>query len=90
MSQKYKALRVISLFYRLLAVLVLIGGVVTLIASIAIKGSDVIVGILGLMGSLIGAVILFGLGEVFQLFIDIEENTRVTASAIKQLLKKGG
>lgn len=88
MSQKYKALRVISWFYRLLSVLTLIGGVVTLIASLTIKGSDPIAGILGLMGCLVGAVILFGLGEVFQLFIDMEENTRLTATALRQFVKR--
>ena len=87
MQQKYGALRVISLFYRLLGVLAIIGGIVALIASIATPRGDLATGIAALIGACIGAVVLFGLGELFQVFIDLEENQRTNTAILKQYLK---
>lgn len=88
MTKKYKALRVISWLYRILGLLAILGGILTFIASIVIRGSDVLSGVIALIGGLVGAVMLLGIGELFHLFIDIEENTRVTAAAVRQMAKK--
>lgn len=87
MQQKYGALRVISLFYRLLGVMAIIGGIVALIASIATPRGDLITGIAVLIGACVGAVVLFGLGELFAVMIDMEENTRRTVVLMQQLVK---
>ncbi len=87
MQPKYQVLRVISWFYRILAVLLILGGVVVLILLASDRNQGLTTGILALMGCVVLAVILFGLVELFQLFIDVEENTRATVAINRQLAK---
>ena len=87
MSQRYRALRIIAWFYRILALLSIAGGVLTFVFAFTSSESDKGAGFAALAGGIIGGVIFLGIVELFELFMDIEENTRANAAATRQLLK---
>lgn len=83
--RKYPALKFLSMFYKVFAVLIALGGVTALVTAVVTAftvedTSPLIAGILlqlaGFVGSLFVAVTLYAFGELVQLLIDIEWNTR--------------
>jgi TRAP-type C4-dicarboxylate transport system permease small subunit len=100
MMQKYRALRIVSTIYRLLAVAVgglgVAAGIYTAITpSISfeyignslemIQGPPAVGSGIGIVfGAILAAVGLFAFAELLQLLMDIEENTRVTSQYFKR------
>jgi hypothetical protein len=105
MKKKYRALRIISWIYRVLAILVLIlavvGAVLSFIgpASLGVTDtpenaaliSNLSLGPVGAIGSLVSGILialgLYAFGQLFQLLIDLEENTRGTTLLLQRMLK---
>jgi len=104
MGKKFRALRIVSLLYKALAWLALVGGVIMAIIIVitgALAGnlgaqspllrdlpfvgrvtglvSGLAVGIIALLASLICFVLLYAGGEMIEVGLAIEENTRETA-----------
>ena len=88
---KYSALRIISGFYKLLAAISAILSITIPLYLIfegnqysdIIANTSLILAISIFIGGLITATFLFAIGEAIKVFIDIEENTRNTASIFK-------
>lgn len=83
--RKYPALKLLSVVYKVFAALIAVGGLVTLVIAVigafTIKDPTTrVAGILlqlgGFVGSVFVAVTLYAFGELIQLLIDIESNTR--------------
>jgi len=83
--KRYPALRVVIVCYKFLAALVAIGalaGVVAAIVAVATTEAspertiNILAGLGSFAAGLIGAVTLFAFGELIQVQLDIEENTR--------------
>ena len=83
--RKYQALKFLAIVYKVIAVLIAVGGLVTLviafIAAVTVEDtSDRYTSILlqlgGFIGSVFFAVTLYAFGELIRLLIDIEANTR--------------
>ena len=83
--RKYPALKFLAIVYKVIAVLIALGGLVTLviafIAAVTVEDtSDHYTSILlqlgGFVGSVFIAVTLYAFGELIRLFIDVEANTR--------------
>lgn len=91
MKKRFRALRIISALYKLLALLSLIGAVAgaILFYSQQDQGTDaalVLPNVIGvLVGGILGSIFLFGLGQLFDLFIALEENTRATSALLQRL-----
>jgi hypothetical protein len=78
---RYYALRIISIFLRILAVIVLIAGIVISAYMYSQGNRDSTSKYLltaGIIGSIAGGIIIFANGELIKLFIDVEANTRAT------------
>ena len=88
---RYPALRLIARIYRRLAWLVVVLGVIGVIFGFVSLGT-VVLGVLLILGSLIGGAIgcvtLLAVSEALMVFIDIEENTRLSISRINRKIKK--
>ncbi len=91
MTKKFQALRTISALYKLLAVLVFVGYGLFLLLNLAIFLSDgetadgatflyAVVYIIAALGT-------YAVGEVIDLLISMEENTRASRIALNQLLR---
>jgi ABC-type multidrug transport system fused ATPase/permease subunit len=105
MKKKYRALRIISWVYRILAILVLIGAVVGAVLSVVgptalgvpptpentALVSNLSLGPIGAVISLVSGIFvalgLYAFGQLFQLLIDLEENTRGTTLLLQRMLK---
>ncbi|MCX7703032.1 MAG: hypothetical protein N2234_02870 [Planctomycetota bacterium] len=78
MEKRYPALRIVSLLYKILALLVfllfIVGGV--------IGGGGGLIG--GLILGTLTAVFIYAFGELFRLLIDVEENLRRIVNAVKK------
>jgi hypothetical protein len=91
MKKRFRALRIISALYKLLALLSLIGavGAAILFYSQQGQGTDmalVLPNVIGvLVGGILSSIFLFGLGQLFDLFIALEENTRATSALLQRL-----
>lgn len=81
MENKYKALRSLIWLFRILAGLVFLSGVVY-------GGINSLLGIIAL--GAITAILLYALGELLNLFVDIEENTRRTYLLLERLPRSTG
>ena len=88
--RRYPALKVLSIFYKVCAVLIALGGVVALVVAVvqaftveetSIRSAVILVQLGGFVGSLFVAVTLYASGELVQLLIDIERNTRAARDA---------
>jgi hypothetical protein len=93
-NKKYKALRTIAILYKVLGIIVGLlccgGGFLMFVAAVGSQGGNrndlnVMIGGFGIAGAFISFVygivlfiFLYGLGEFISVFIDIEENTRIT------------
>ena len=91
-SSRYPALRVIAGIYRILAflfgiaaIVVIIFGVRALDSSGAEVGAPLIIG--GFLGGLIGVITNLAAAEGILVFLDIEQNTRSTNYAVRELSK---
>lgn len=91
-SSRYPALRVIAGIYRILAflfgiaaIVVIIFGVRALDSSGAEVGAPLIIG--GFLGGLIGVITNLAAAEGILVFLDIEQNTRSTSYAVRELSK---
>jgi hypothetical protein len=93
MKKRFRALRIISVIYKLLAVLALIGSIALAVLSytqtqigVNVTLNDALPSIIGaLAGGIFGAIFFFGLGQLFDLFIALEENTRATSALLQRL-----
>ncbi|MDZ4766878.1 MAG: hypothetical protein SGI73_20250 [Chloroflexota bacterium] len=91
MKKRFRALRIVSFLYKLVAILGFIGSIGGAVLFYSQTGQDVdpalvippIIGII--VGGLVSAIILFGLGQLFDLFIALEENTRATSALLQRL-----
>jgi hypothetical protein len=73
---KYPILRFISSFYAFLAAIIGIGVVIGLIALLSNGANDQAIPYL--FGGVIGVVTLLAFSEIIRVFLDIEENTRMS------------
>ncbi len=93
MKKRFRALRIISALYKLLALLALIGAVggaglfyTQTQTDTGVTMNDALPSILGiLLVGILGSIFLFGLGQLFDLFIALEENTRATSALLQRL-----
>jgi uncharacterized membrane protein len=94
MKKRFGALRIISVLYKILAVLAFLGGIGVAILNFSIMNSPnmdpalalpMILG--GLLGGLLGAVTLLAFAQLFDLMIAVEENTRATSMMLQRLGK---
>jgi hypothetical protein len=83
--RKYPALRVISLFYRCLAVVIILATVVAFVSGVigvfqaedqSARWAAVAIGLGSLMGGILGSVTVLAFAKMIQLMLDIEQNTR--------------
>lgn len=78
---RYYALRIISIFLQIFAVIVLIAGIAISIYIFSQGNRDSTSKYLltaGIIGSLVVGILVFANGELIKLFIDVEANTRAT------------
>jgi hypothetical protein len=91
MKKRFRVLRIVSFLYKFAAILGFIGSIggAVLFYSQAGQGVDMtlvippIVGII--VGGLVGSILLFGIGQLFDLLIALEENTRATSALLQRL-----
>ena len=85
--RKYPALKILSIVYKVLAVLIAVGGLVTLVIAFvaavtleetSVRYASILMQLGGFVGSVFAAVTLYAFAELIQLLIDIEFNTRRT------------
>lgn len=85
--RKYPALKVLSVVYKVLAVLTAVGGVVALVIAVvgaftiedaSLRAAGILLQLGAFVGSLFVAVTLYAFGELVELLIDIEWNTRAS------------
>ena len=74
-AQKYGALRIISGVYKFLGWATLIIGIIVGFI-IVVEDRVPVAGIVTIVASIITGILLLASGELFSLFIDLEENTR--------------
>ncbi len=83
--RKYPALRLISVSYRIMAALVAVGGLLALFWALqsavadppsAERTAGILFNLGVFAGSVVAAVSLAAFGELIQVLLDIEENTR--------------
>ncbi|MBT6155570.1 MAG: hypothetical protein HOL01_03000 [Planctomycetaceae bacterium] len=83
--RKYSALRVISLFYRCLAAVIILAAVVAFVAGVAAvfqaddqseRWAAVGIGLGSLVGGAFWSVTVLAFAELIKLMLDIEQNTR--------------
>ncbi|MEO8610758.1 MAG: hypothetical protein ABI690_22865 [Chloroflexota bacterium] len=95
MKKKYQALRTISAIYRYGAMLLMIGFVI--FGALGSFGYDFRTGqqsfqigiFLGILATgLVTCLGLFAFGQLIQLLIDLEENTRMSAQLLQRMLKR--
>lgn len=88
--RKYPALKILSVVYKVLAVLIALGGLVALIVAVvqaftaeetSIRSAVILMQLGGFVASLFVAVTMYASGELVQLLIDIEWNTRAARNA---------
>lgn len=89
---RYPALQTIAGMFRILAWFVVILGVIGIIFGFISLGGNKATGITLLLGSLVGGVIgcasLYAASELIEVFIDIEENTRLALLGMNRKNKK--
>lgn len=101
-QQKYSALRTIAAFCKVMAYIWLIGSIIFGIISIgeiaaekmfllpAPKNLSIFLSIVGsVVSGVIGFIIFLAASETIKLFIDIEENTRLTNDLLRRFINKG-
>lgn len=79
METKYKALRALTWLYRIIGVLVLLGGVAI---------AAMIRNLLPAIGGTVSALSIYAFGELLHVFVSIEENTRHTARMLGRMNRK--
>ncbi len=100
MEKRYTALRIISVLYKVLGVIV---GLVTLLVAVIILvsaptsytfgiirvgfGETIFAVLIEVIGGGLTAVGIYAIGEMISLFINIEENTRFTALVVRDRLQ---
>jgi hypothetical protein len=94
MKRRFIALRIISTLYKILAVVTFIGMVVWILLNVASgrtptgvemwASSNIII---GLVGGLLGTLTLLALGQLFDLLIAMEENTRAATVLLQRMGK---
>lgn len=93
MTKKFRVLRGISVFYKVLSLLTVIGFVLLFGCNLVTSASYMTLDELpfyllaSLIPGLIFAVGLYAVGEIIDLFVSIEENTRATRLAVVHLAK---
>lgn len=102
MQQKYAFLRIIKWIYRIVGILLFLGmvalGVIVVFtptptidystSKVYFDGPPAVgLGIGLIISGLISAVLLEGFAEVLSVVMDIEENTRLTAALIRQMIR---
>jgi len=103
MERKYTALRIISLVYRILGGLALILAVIGAVVAVLFPGSitvssaaipatsdmlaRLLPAVIVLVSGILSGLGLFAVGQMIQLLLDTEENTRRTAHYLNQLVK---
>lgn len=102
MKPRYRALRIVSILYRIAAALVflaglVVGGLTMISPSVSYdfsrggfeQGPPLVgAGIGILVGAILSAISLYAFGELLQLLIAMEENTRATAVAMMKLARR--
>ena len=94
MQRRFIALRIISVIYKVMALLAFIGMVVVIGLNVSAAASDLSLGnpavanIVVALGVGLGSMImLFALGQLFDLLIALEENTRATTIMLQRMGK---
>lgn len=82
MKTRFKALRTIANIFKIVAWLVLVGGIVGFIVTIAAKGVGF--GLLFLLVSIIYFLSLYAFADLIYIFLSIEENVNLIASKLLQ------
>jgi hypothetical protein len=85
-GQKYPILRLIAIFYKVSAVIVVLFGLISSLGSCAsmsaygmFAGNMMFFGVMIFLGSIALAISLWALGEGIMVFLDMEENLRKIA-----------
>ena len=73
-TRRYPALRVLSVLYRVLAVVVGIAAFIVIMIGISMENVQLIFG--GIIGGAFGVITNLAIAEFILLFLDIEKNTR--------------
>ena len=79
METKYKALRMLTWLYRIIGVLVFVGG-------IALSVLDRV--LLPAIGGAVGGLFIYAFGELLHVLVSIEENTRQSARMLGRMNRK--
>lgn len=109
MEKKYRALRIISIIYKIIGVIIMVfavlGAIGVLLTGASGGGStasfgdaDVQLGIVGgvfgavffLISGILSGVFIYGFGDLLMLLINTEENTRLTAAAMRRMVQDRG
>jgi hypothetical protein len=96
LETKYPALRVIAVIFKVLAVLIAIGGLIGALAGLVQMTGDTygataaggMILLVSLLYGGLGCIYLFAVSEAIKVFIDIEENSRLTSELLRKLLDK--
>lgn len=96
LENKYPALRVIAVIFKVLAVLIAIGGLIGALAGLvqmsgntygaAATGGMIL--LISLLYGGLGCIYMFAVSEGIRVFIDIEGNSRLTNELLRKLLDK--
>lgn len=94
MKKRFGALRIISVLYKILAVLALLSGIGVAVINVPMM-SDPNIGTAlalpmilgGIVGGILGAITLLAFAQMFDLLIALEENTRATSMMLQRLGK---
>jgi uncharacterized membrane protein YfcA len=93
MEKRFRALRFVSLLYKIIAVLGAVGAIagavflsVTQVNQGLATWNDALPTLIGgVVGGILGGILLFGLAQLFDLLIAVEENTRATSRLLQRV-----
>jgi hypothetical protein len=98
-AERYPGLRLVALYYKTAALVVGVGGIVAAFGIVIWSLTNgmrwpalivpVLWGILLAIGGAVLAIILWSVAELVRLFVDLERNTRRTASGVATMLRGG-